>query len=424
MSHVQKTDPAIYQLMQAEEQRQKNGMELIASENYQSRAVLEAQSSLFANKYAEGYPGKRYYGGQECTDPMEKLAIDRAKALFRADHANVQGLSWAAANIAIFAGLCEPGDTILGMDLSHGGHLTHGAPVTFLSKVFNFVRYKTEEGGYIDYEKLKQLAIEHKPKVLLAWFSAYPRELDFKKFADIAKKVWAIAFADMSHIGGLIAGGVLQNPLDHGFHVMMTTTHKSLRGPRGSLILSKGTVSSPLRKPEQNIENIPTILDRSVFPGTQGGPHMNTISAIAVALLEAWTDDYKAYAQQVITNAKIMAEEFIKHGYHLVTWGTDNHMVVIDFSNKSYKGREAEKALDKVGISTSKSTIPDDPLPPYKPSGLRVGIQAMTTRGIKEEETKAIVSFIHQALENIDNDDVLTKLKTEVQNFCLQFPLP
>lgn len=265
---IAKTDPEIAKSIEAEYNRQEHGMELIASENYQSPAVLAAQASIFANKYAEGFPGKRYYGGQENTDVIEQLAIDRAKSLFRADHANVQALSGAAANVCIYAALMEPGDTILGMDLSHGGHLTHGAPVTFLSKVFNFIRYKTVD-GQVDYDQVRELAHTHKPKIILAGFSAYPRTLDYDKFAQIAKEIGAVAFADMSHIGGLIAGGVVPNPLDHGFHVMMTTTHKSLRGPRGALILSKGTVSNPLKKPEDTIENIPTRIDRAVFPGVQ-----------------------------------------------------------------------------------------------------------------------------------------------------------
>ena len=330
---LKNTDPEVYQAILAEEKRQANWMELIASENYQSKAVLQAQASVFANKYAEWFPWKRYYWWQENTDKIEQLAIDRAKKLFHADHANVQALSWAAANICVYAALMEPWDTILWMDLSHWWHLTHWAPVTFLSKVFNFISYKTLENGEIDFDEIRRLARKHKPKIILAWFSAYPRELDYSKFVEIANEVWAIAFADMSHIWGFIAAWILKNPLDYGFHVMMTTTHKSLRWPRGSLILSKWVVSNPLKKPENTIENIPTRIDRAVFPWIQWWPHMNTIAAIAVALWEAQTDKFKEYAIQALKNSKVMAEEFINRWYKLVTWGTDNHMVILDFSN-------------------------------------------------------------------------------------------
>lgn len=428
MTYLEMTDPAIYAAIQAEKVRQSEGMELIASENYQSAAVLEAQSSHLANKYSEWFPGRRYYGGQENTDTVEQLAIDRAKAIFRADHANVQALSWAAANVAAYAAMMEPGDTILWMDLSHGWHLTHGAPVTFLSKVYNFIRYKTREDGSIDYDALRETALTYRPKVILAGFSAYPRELDYAKFVEIANEIGAIAYADMSHIGGLIAAGVLKNPLDYGFHAMMTTTHKSLRWPRGALILSKGTVSNPLKKPEWSvIENLPTIIDRAVFPGTQGWPHMNTIAAIAVALLEAQSPAFKEYATQVLKNAKIMAEEFTKRWYKLVTGGTDNHMIVIDFVWTDLDGSISEKALDKIGISTSKSTIPDDPNPPFRPSGLRIGTPAMTTRGVKEDDMRTIVDFMDQAFKlatQENNEEAFATLRQQVITFAKQFPVP
>lgn len=428
MSYLEMTDPAIYVAIQAEKVRQSEGMELIASENYQSAAVLETQSSHLANKYSEWFPGKRYYGGQENTDTVEQLAIDRAKAIFRADHANVQALSGAAANIAVYAAMMEPGDTILWMDLSHGWHLTHGAPVTFLSKVYNFIRYKTRPDGSIDYDALRETALTYKPKVILAGFSAYPRELDYEKFVAIANEIGAIAYADMSHIGGLIAAWVLKNPLDYGFHAMMTTTHKSLRGPRGALILSKGTVSNPLKKPEWSvIENLPTIIDRAVFPGTQGGPHMNTIAAIAVALLEAQTPAFKEYATQVLKNAKVMAEEFTNRGYKLVTWWTQNHMIIIDFSETELNGSITEKALDKIGISTSKSTIPDDPNPPFRPSGLRIGTPAMTTRGVKEDDMRTIVDFMDQAFKlatQENNEEAFNSLHQQVITFAKKFPVP
>lgn len=424
MKAIQSIDSTIYQAILAEQQRQSDGMELIASENYQSEAVLEAQSTHFANKYSEWFPKKRYYGGQENTDFIEQTAIDRAKEIFRADHANVQALSGAAANLCVYSALMNPGDTILWMDLTHWWHLTHGAPVTFFSKVFNFVRYKTKEDGSIDFDQVRSLAHEHKPKIILAWFSAYPRELDYEKFVEIAKEVWAIAYADISHIGWFIAAGILKNPLDYGFHAMMTTTHKSLRWPRWALILSKGIVSNPLQKPEDTIENIPTRIDRAVFPWMQWWPHMNTICAIAVALQEAKTEAFKQYAEQTLKNAQILAQELVAKGYKLVTGGTENHMIILDFSWTEINGSIAEKTLDKIGISTSKSTIPDDPNPPFKPSGLRIGMPAMTTRWVKEEDTKRIAEFIDKALKNKDNEEILEQIKWEVKSFCKAFPVP
>jgi len=424
MLSVQKVDLDGFDAIESEKNRQMEGMELIASENYQSQAVLEAQSSHFANKYAEGFPGKRYYGWQEFTDQIESLAIQRAKKIFHADHANVQALSGAAANLCVYAALMEPWDTILGMDLSHGWHLTHWSPVTFISKVFNFVTYKTDKDGNIDFEQLKNLAEKHRPKIILAGFSAYSRELNYAKFMEIWNSVGAIMFADMSHIGGFIAAGLLDNPLDAGFHVMMTTTHKSLRWPRGALILSRGTVSNPLKKPEDTIENIPTRIDRAVFPGVQWWPHMNSIAAIAVALQEAQSQKFKDYAKQSLINAQVLAQELQNRWYKLVTGGTDNHMVIIDFSDKDYNGRDAEKTLDKIGVSTSKSTIPDDPNPPFKPSGLRIGLPAMTTRGIKESDTKKIVERIDLALQNMTDDKLLEKIHDQVKSFCKKFPVP
>lgn len=424
MKIIQDIDEKIYTAILAEQKRQSEGMELIASENYQSAAVLEAQSSVFANKYSEWTPWRRYYGGQENTDTIEQLAIDRAKTIFHADHANVQALSWAAANLCVYAALMQPGDTILGMDLTHGWHLTHGAPVTFMSKVFNFQRYKTKADGTVDFDQVRALAQQYKPKVILAWFSAYPRELDYATFVEIANEVWAIAFADVSHIWWFIAAGVLKNPLDYGFHVMMTTTHKSLRWPRWALILSKWIVSNPLKKPEDTIENIPTRIDRAVFPGMQWWPHMNTIAAIAVALKEAQTPEFKTYAVQALKNAQVLASELISRGYKLVTWGTDNHMVIVDFSGTILDGSVAEKTLDKIWISTSKSTIPDDPNPPFRPSGLRIWLPAMTTRGVKEADTKKIVEFMDQAWKNKDNEKVLAELRNTVKEFVLSFPVP
>lgn len=424
MKNIQQVDQDIYAAILAEQKRQSEWMELIASENYQSPAVLEAQSSVFANKYAEWFPGRRYYGWQENTDIIEQLAIDRAKEIFHADHANVQALSWAAANLCVYSALMNPGDTILGMDLTHGWHLTHGAPVTFFSKVFNFMRYKTKADGTVDFDQVRELALQYKPKIILAGFSAYPRELEYEKFVAIAQEVWAIAFADVSHIGGFIAAWVLKNPLDYGFHVMMTTTHKSLRWPRWALILSKGIVSNPLKKPEDTIENIPTRIDRAVFPGMQWWPHMNTIAAIAVALHEAQTPAFKAYATQALKNAQTLALELTSRGYKLVTWWTDNHMVIVDFSWTELDWSVAEKTLDKIWISTSKSTIPDDPNPPFRPSGLRIGLPAMTTRGVKEEEVKQIVEYMDQAFKNKDNEEMLAELRNKIKEMAVSFPVP
>lgn len=423
---IARVDPEIAKYIAWECLRQEEWMEFIASENYQSQAVLAAQSWAFANKYAEWYPGRRYYGGQEWTDQMERLAISRATELFGCDHANLQALGWAAANVCIYAALLEPGDTILGMDLTHWWHLTHGHPVTFMGKIFNFVRYWMSDVSTwaIDYDKLKALAYEHKPKIILAWFSAYPRELDYVKFAEIAKEVGAIAFADMSHIGWLIAWKALKNPFEYGFNVMMTTTHKSMRGPRGAMILSQWVVWNPLRKPEPTIENIPTRIDRAVFPWVQWWPHMNTISAIAIALHEAKQEKFKKYAQQTLKNASIMAEEFLNYWYKLVTGWTDNHMIVLDLSDSAIDGSLAEKALDAIWISTSKSTIPDDPNPPFRPSWLRIGTPAMTTRGIKEPEMKTIVQWMHEAFENHEDSEYLKGLRNNVKEMSLRFPLP
>jgi len=423
---IKDSDPKIFDLIKAEELRQATGMEFIASENYQSQAVLAAQSSVFANKYSEGTPGRRYYGGQENTDKMEQLAIDRAKAIFGSDHANVQALSGAAANVCIYAWLLEPGDTVLGMDLTHGGHLTHGHPVTFMGKVFNFVRYgmKDISTWEIDFDQIRKMAHTHKPKIILAGFSAYPRELDYAKFAEIAQEVGAVAMADMSHIWGLIAAGVLANPFDAWFQVMMTTTHKSLRWPRWSLILSKWTVSNPLKKPEDTIENIPTRIDRAVFPWVQWGPHMNTIAGIAVALHEASQPEFKTYAQQTLVNSKAMAEDFLSRGYSLVTGGTDNHMIVLDFSGTEINGTIAENALDHIWISTSKSTIPDDPNPPYRPSWLRIGTPAMTTRDLQESQIKTVVGWMDTAFTHHDDQKVLDWLKKEVEQMSREFPSP
>lgn len=420
-------DSQIEQLIIAEEKRQREGLELIPSENYVSRDVLDAMGSVLTNKYSEGYPGKRYYGGQENTDKIEQLAIDRAKELFGADHANVQPHSGAPANEAVYSAWLEPGDVVLAMDLSHGGHLTHGAPVTRSAKLYNFIRYKMKnpETGQIDYDELRELALQYKPKIILAGFSAYPRELDYGKFAEIGDEVGALLMADMAHIAGLIVGGVAKNPFDYGFHVITTTTHKTLRGPRGGLILSKGTVGNPLKAPDKTLENIPTLIDRAVFPGMQGGPHEHVIGAKAVAFGEALKPEFKAYASQIIKNAQSLAEALQARGFKLVTGGTSNHLILADVHTSfGIDGNEAETALDKIGLTLNKNAIADDPLPPFRPSGIRLGTPAITTRGLKESDMEKIADWKKQAIENRSNPEELEKLRKEVKDFALKFPLP
>ena len=414
-------DKQIEELIKAEKKRQTDGLELIPSENYVSSDVLQALGSVFTNKYSEGYPGRRYYGGQENTDQVEQLAINRAKKLFKADHANVQPHSGAQANEAVYYAWCEPGDTILAMDLAHGGHLTHGAPVTRSAREYNFIRYgiKNIDTGEIDYEEIRQLALKHKPKIILAGFSAYPRELDYEKFAEIGNEVGAMLMADMSHIAGLIVSGVAKNPFDYGFHVITTTTHKTLRGPRGGLILSRGIVGNPLKKPEKTLENLPTLIDRAVFPGTQGGPHMHTIAAKAVAFGEALQPEFKDYAEQIVKNAKRLAEELQKRGFKLVTGGTSNHLILADIhSSFGIDGKEAEIAMDKIGLTLNANAIPDDPLPRFRPSGIRLGTPAVTTRGAKEDDMEKIAEWMRRSIDNRDNDDKLTELRKEVVEFC------
>ena len=394
-------DDVVAKLIAAEEERQKNVLEMIPSENYVSQDVLTALGSVFTNKYSEGYPGRRYYGGQENTDQIEQLAIDRAKQLFGADHANVQPHSGAQANEAVYYAWCDPGDTILAMDLGHGGHLTHGAPVTRSAREYNFVRYgmKDIETGEIDYEEIRQLALKHKPKIILAGFSAYPRELDYAKFAEIGQEVGSMLMADMSHIAGLIAGGVAANPFDYGFHVITTTTHKTLRGPRGGMILSKGIVSNPLKRPEKTLENLPTLIDRAVFPGTQGGPHMHTIAAKAVAFGEALQPEFKQYAQQVVKNAAVLADELQKGGLKLIAGGTSNHLILADvYGSFGIDGKEAQERLERIGITANANSIPDDTLPPFRPSGLRLGTPALTTRGYREGDMTEIAHTILDTL--------------------------
>ena len=419
-------DTQVADLIAAEIKRQQLGIEMIPSENYVSSDVLKALGSVFTNKYSEGYPGRRYYGGQENTDQIEQLAIDRAKKLFGADHANVQPHSGAQANEAVYYAWCEPGDAILAMDLAHGGHLTHGAPVTRSAREYTFVRYgiKDVETGEIDYEEIRRLALKHRPKIILAGFSAYPRELDYAKFAEIGNEVGAMLMADMSHIAGLIVGGVAKNPFNYGFHVITTTTHKTLRGPRGGLILSRGIASNPLKRPEKTLENLPTLIDRAVFPGTQGGPHMHTIAAKAVAFGEALRPEFTEYAQQIVKNAAVLADELKRGGLKLVTGGTSNHLVLADvYGSFNIDGKTAQERLEASGITANANAIPNDTLPPFRPSGLRLGTPALTTRGMMEAEIKQIAEWIITAI-NTENPAEYAKIKQQTTSLAARFPLP
>lgn len=411
LEDVRKTDDDVYQKILQEITRQETTIELIPSENITSQAVMQAQGSVLTNKYSEGYPGRRYYGGNEFIDEIESLAIERAKKLFRAEHANVQPLSGAIMNIATYFALLNPGDTILGMDLGHGGHLTHGHPVTHMYKVFNFVRYKTdlEKGGEIDYDNLRELALKHKPKLLLAGFSSYSRNLDWKKFKEIADEIGAYTMADVSHIGGLIAADVLDNPLDFGFDVMTTTTHKTLRGPRGGLILCKAEHAKAI--------------DKAIFPGLQGGPLEHVIAAKAVCFKESMTQDFKNYQQQVLLNAKSMERGLKDQGIELVFGGTQNHLLLIDLRPHGVRGRQVEEVLDSCGLCCNKNAIPEDEAPPLNPSGIRIGSPVLTTRGMKEKEAYEIGAMIGKVIVSISDESVLNEAREMVCNLCKQFPL-
>ncbi len=412
---IQKQDTEVFAALEGEEQREREGLELIPSENYVSKAVREAQGSIFTNKYSEGYPGKRYYGGQQFTDVVETLAIERAKKLFGAKFANVQPHSGANANIAMYMALLQPGDTVLGMDLSHGGHLTHGHPVTYITKFFNFVRYKMKnpDTGEIDYDDMRRVAIEAKPKIVLAGFSAYSRELDYEKFVSIAREVGAYAVIDIAHIAGLIAAGVVKNPFDYGFDVMTSTTHKTLRGPRGGIILTRDS------------EEIAKKVDKAVFPGLQGGPLMHVIAAKAVAFGEALHPSFKTYAAQVLKNAKAMEEVFRTHNIRMLGGGTSNHLILADvFGSLGIPGKEAEALLDTVGMTLNKNTIADDTRGPMDPSGIRFGTPAITTRGFKEAESARIAELMLEALKNKTDLVKLESIKTEIKALCTRFPIP
>ena len=407
---LEQYDPQIYELIRQEEARQSGSIRLIPSENYVSRAVMMASSSCLTNKYAEGYPGRRYYEGQQVTDLIEKVAQDRAKKVFKADHANVQPYSGSVANLAAYAALIEPHDTIMGMSLVHGGHLTHGWKVSLTSKFFNSVSYEINtETGRLDYDKIRDLAKKHHPKVIISGATAYPRIIDFEIFGQIAKEVGAYHVSDIAHIAGLVVAGIHKSPVPYA-DIVSTTTHKTLRGPRGGMLLCRAEHADKV--------------DRAVFPGLQGGPHMHTLTAVAVALAEADTPEFVAYARQIVKNAKALAEKLLEYGFNLVSGGTDNHLMLIDLRNKGIPGKKLAKALDRARIVTNYNTVPGDTAPPFNPSGLRLGTPAITTRGIKEAEAQQIATFIHRVAENIDKESVIEEVGKEVLLLCSQFPVP
>jgi len=402
-------DPKLWEYINEESVRQENEIELIASENYVSQAVLEAMATVLTNKYSEGYSGHRYYGGNQVVDKVERLAISRVKELFGAEHVNVQPLSGSPANAAVYMAFLEPGDKVLGLRLDHGGHLSHGHSVNFSGRLYNFVQYGVnEKTGIIDMEEVRRIAIAEKPKMIVAGFSAYSREVDWQKFKEIADEVGAFTFADIAHIAGLVAAGIVGSPVPY-FDVISTTTHKTLRGPRGAIIMCK--------------EKFAKQIDRAVFPGMQGGPHDHITAAKAVAFGEALKPEFKDYSKQVITNARSLAKALTDKGYTIVSGGTDNHLMVVDLNSKKLVGKEAEVALESIGISVSRSTIPNDPNPPMNPSGIRIGTPAVTTRGMKEAEMDILASLIDRALTNKDNAEALAVLKQEVKTLCQHFPI-
>jgi len=408
-------DKQIEKLIKAEEKRQAEGLELIPSENYVSEDVLKANGSVFTNKYSEGYPGRRYYGGQEFTDAMERLAIERVCKLFKCKFANVQPHSGAPANLAVYSALLNPGDVVLGMDLSHGGHLTHGHPMTLPAKIYKFVTYKMKnpDTGEIDYEDLRRVVLAEKPKIILAGFSAYSRTLDYKKFVEIAREVGAVTMADMAHIAGLIAAGALRNPFDDGFDIITSTTHKTLRGPRGGIILTREN------------EEIAKKIDKAIFPGIQGGPHMHTIAAKAVAFGEAMTPKYKKYARQILKNAKAMEEVFRKNKIRMIGGGTDNHLILADvFGSLGVTGKEAQTVLDEVGITLNMNSIAGDTRKPLDPSGIRFGTPAITTRGFKEGDCKRVAEFMIEVLKDKDDKKLKESVHKEIKKLAKKFPIP
>lgn len=416
-------DKKIEELIKAETKRQAEGLEMIPSENHTSSDVLAALGSRLTDKYSEGYPGKRYYGGCEFVDEVENIARDRAKALFGVDHANVQAYSGSPANQAIYFALVDPGDTVMGLHLYYGGHMTHGLKVNFSGTLYNSVQYHTGKDGLLDYEEMAELAKTHKPKLLMVGATAYPRIFDWKKLREIADLCGAWLVADISHISGLVVAGVHPSPVGIA-DVVMTTTHKTLRGPRGALILCNGNPSNPLKSVERSRENLPTLIDRAIIPGLQGGPHNHQTAALAVALQEAATPEFKAYGQQIVKNAQKLADKLMGKGYQLVTGGTDNHLLLIDLTNKGISGKDAEVALGKAGITVNKNTVPFDPRSPFDPSGIRLGTPALTTRGMKEQEMEQIAEWIDQAISGVGNETMLADLRADIKTFAAGFPLP
>lgn len=410
LTHIQSQDQDIYNAILKERKRQAYEIELIASENYVSTAVLEAMGTILTNKYSEGYPGKRYYAGNENIDTVESIAIERAKELFGAEHANVQALSGSPANAAVYMAFIKPGDTVLGLSLDHGGHLSHGHPVNFSGMLYNFVRYGVEEDGYIDMDKVEEIALKEKPKMIVAGFSAYSRNMDWKRFKEIADKVGAYTFADIAHIAGLIAGGVIESPVPY-FDVVTTTTHKTLRGPRGALILCKAEHAKKV--------------DKAIFPGMQGGPHDHINAAKAIAFKEALQPEFKSYAAQVVKNAQTLADELVNYGFEIISGGTDNHLLLIDMiKSKNCTGQEAETALEHAGISCNKNMVPFDSRSPFDPSGIRVGTPAITTRGMKEDEMKQLAKWMNEVLSDHSDTEVQEKVLSEVKELCKRFPVP
>jgi glycine hydroxymethyltransferase len=410
LTALEQYDPQIYELIRQEEARQSGSIRLIPSENYVSQAVMMASSSCLTNKYAEGYPGKRYYEGQQVTDLIEKVAQDRAKKLFKADHANVQPYSGSVANLAAYAALINPGDTIMGMSLFHGGHLTHGWKVSLTSRFFNSTPYPVNtETGRLDFDMIRDLAKKNRPNVIISGATAYPRTIDFEIFGQIAQEVGAYHVSDIAHIAGLVVAGIHKSPVPYA-DIVSTTSHKTLRGPRGGMLLCRGEHADKV--------------DRAVFPGLQGGPHMHTLTAIAVAMAEADTPEFVAYAEQIVKNAKALAKKLLEYGFDLVSGGTDNHLILVDLRNKSIPGKKLAKALDRARIVTNYNTVPGDPAPPFNPSGLRLGTPAITTRGMREQEAEQIASFIHKVAENIEKDSVIEQVGKEVLLLCSQFPVP
>ncbi len=423
MKNLKKQDPKIFKLIEAETKRQQQGLEMIPSENHTSQAVLEALGSRLTDKYSEGYPGMRYYGGCEYVDEIENLARERAKKLFGVNHANVQAYSGSPANQAICFALLKPGEKLMGMNLLYGGHLTHGWKVNFSGIYYQTVQYPTGKDGWLDYDLIAKIALEEKPKLIFVGATAYPRQFDFDKLAEIAKKIDAFLVADISHIAGLVVAG--EHPSPTGLaDVIMTTTHKTLRGPRGALILTNGNPSQPLKPCLRSRENLPSLIDRAVFPGLQGGPHNHQTAAIAVALKEAASPEFKDYARQIIKNAQTLAEVLAKNGLKLITGGTDNHLILADVTPLGITGKIAETALGKAGITVNKNSIPFDTRKPFDPSGIRLGTPALTTRGMKETEMKIIGEMIVKILKNPNNEQLISTIKKGVEEFGKKFPIP